>query len=59
MHQVSVRQEIIDRVLARRGRHHLFDTLDPAKTAFVVIDMQNMFCAPGSPAEVEASRGIC
>lgn len=59
MHNVTVRQEIIDRVLARRGRHHLFDSLDPAKTAFVVIDMQNMFCAPGSPAEVPASRGIC
>ena len=41
------------------ARHHLFDSLDPAKTAFVVIDMQNMFCAPGSPAEVPASRGIC
>jgi len=59
MHQVTVRQEIIDRVLARRGCHHLFDTLDPKQTAFVVIDMQNMFCAPGSPAEVAASRGIC
>ena len=59
MHQVTVRPEIIDRVLARRGRHHLYDTLDPRKTAFVVIDMQNMFCAPGSPAEVPESRGIC
>lgn len=58
MHQVTVRQEIIDRVLARRGRHHLFDSLDPKKTAFVIIDMQNMFCAPGSPAEVPESRGI-
>jgi len=59
MHQVTVRPEIIDRVLARRGRHHLYNTLDPRKTAFVVIDMQNMFCAPGSPAEVPESRGIC
>ena len=59
MHQVSVRPEIIERVLARRGRYHLFDSLDPAETAFVVIDMQNMFCEPGSPAEVPESRGIC
>jgi ureidoacrylate peracid hydrolase len=59
MHQVTVRPEIIERVLARRGRHHLFDSLDPAKTAFVVIDMQNMFCEPGSPAEVPESREIC
>jgi ureidoacrylate peracid hydrolase len=58
MHRVSVRQEIVDRVLARRGRYHLFDRLEPAKTAFVVIDMQNTFCQPGAPAEVPVSRGI-
>ena len=59
MHNVTVRQEIIDRVMARRGRHHLFNTLNPARTALVVIDMQNMFCELGAPAEVAASRGIC
>jgi ureidoacrylate peracid hydrolase len=59
MHNVTVRQEIIDRVMVRRGRHHLFDALNPARTALVVIDMQNMFCEPGAPAEVPASRGIC
>lgn len=59
MHQVTIRQEIIERVLARRGRHHLYDSLDPAETAFVIIDMQNMFCEPGSPAEVPESRDIC
>ena len=42
----------------RRGRYHLFDRLDPARTALVVIDMQTAFCAPGAPAEVPASRGI-
>jgi ureidoacrylate peracid hydrolase len=59
MHDVTVRQEIIDRVLARRGRHHLFEALDPARTALVVIDMQNMFCEPDAPAEVPESRSIC
>jgi ureidoacrylate peracid hydrolase len=58
MHSVSVRKEIADRVLQRRGRYHLFDRLEPARTALVVIDMQSTFCAPGSPAEVAASRGI-
>ncbi len=58
MHSVTVRQEIVDRVLKRRGRYHLFDRLDPARTALVVIDMQTAFCAPGSPAEVPASRDI-
>ena len=59
MHHVTVRQEIIDRVIDRRGRHHLFDALDSERTALLVIDMQNMFCEPGAPAEVPASRGIC
>jgi len=58
MHDTEIRQEIVDRVLARRGRYHLFDSLDPAKTALVVIDMQGTFVEPGSPAEVPSSRGI-
>src|SRR5215470_5556615 len=58
MHSVTVRKEIADRVLQRRGRYHLFDRLDPARTALIVIDMQTAFCAPGAPAEVPASRGI-
>jgi len=58
MHNVSIRQEIVDRVMARRGRVHWFDSFDPARTAVVVIDMQNTFCAPGGPAEVPTSRGI-
>jgi ureidoacrylate peracid hydrolase len=58
MHKVGVRQEIIDRVLARRGRYHWFDELDPRRTAIVIIDMQEMFCAPGGPGEVPRSRDI-
>lgn len=58
MHNTEIRQEIMDRVLARRRRYHLFDTLDPKRTALVVIDMQSAFVEPGSPAEVPASRGI-
>lgn len=58
MHRVTVRQEIVDRVLTRRGRYHLFDRLDPQRTALVVIDMQSTFCAPGGPAEVVTARGI-
>jgi ureidoacrylate peracid hydrolase len=58
MHPVSIRPEIVARVLARRGRLDWFDRLDPARTAFVVIDMQTAFCAPGAPAEVPLARSI-
>lgn len=43
MHKTSISQSIIDRVVARRGREHIFDDLNPAKTALVVVDMQNGF----------------
>jgi ureidoacrylate peracid hydrolase len=58
VHRLGIRQEIIDRVMARRGRLHWFDQLDPARTALIAVDMQSTFCAPGGPAEVPASRGI-
>jgi ureidoacrylate peracid hydrolase len=43
MHKVAISQSILDRVVARRGREHIFDDLVPAKTALVVVDMQNGF----------------
>ncbi len=58
MHPVAIRPEIVERVLARRGRLHLHDRLDAKKTALLVIDMQNAFVAPGAPIEVPAARGI-
>lgn len=58
MHKVSIRKHIIDRVVARRDGVHWFETLDPARTALLVIDMQEIFCGPGAPAEVPASRDI-
>lgn len=58
MHRVTISDEIVERVTARRGRLHLFDALDPRRSALLVIDMQNAFVAPGAPVEVPAARGI-
>jgi ureidoacrylate peracid hydrolase len=58
MHDVKIRQEVIDRVMARRGHFHLFDHLEPTKSALVVIDMQNTFLCPGAPVEVPKGRDI-
>jgi len=58
MHRVEIRREIVERVLARRGRLHLFERLDSKRTALLVIDMQNAFLAPGAPVEVPAARDI-
>ena len=47
MHKVSIPQAVIDDVARSRGREHVFDTLDPSKTALIVIDMQNGFMLKG------------
>ena len=46
MHKVSIPKSVVDRVTARRGREHIFDDLNPRKTALVVVDMQNAFMLP-------------
>src|SRR6202008_5173068 len=58
MHEVALRPEIIERVLARRGRLHVYERLAPRRTALLVIDMQNAFVAPGAPIEVPGARAI-
>jgi ureidoacrylate peracid hydrolase len=47
MHKLAIPQSIVDRVIARRGVEHCFADLDPAKTALVVVDMQNAFMLDG------------
>jgi len=47
MHKISIPQSVIDDVVKHRGRGHIFDDLDPSKTALIVVDMQNGFMMPG------------
>ena len=47
MHKLSIPQSVIDRVVARRGKAHAYEDIDPGKTALVVVDMQNAFMMPG------------
>ena len=47
MHKLSIPQEVVDRVVAKRGREYCYQDLDPARTALVVVDMQNAFMMPG------------
>ncbi len=47
MHKVTIPQSVIDDVVRSRGREHVFETLDPAKTALIVIDLQNGFMMKG------------
>jgi ureidoacrylate peracid hydrolase len=47
VHKISVPASIVERVIARRGREHVFAEISPARTALIVIDMQNAFMLPG------------
>ena len=47
MHKLSIPQSVVDRVVAKRGREYCFEDLEAAKTALVVVDMQNAFMLPG------------
>ena len=58
MHKVQMSPEAIAKVTRRASRPHPYDTLDPRKTALVVIDMQNHFMAPGFMAETPTAREI-
>ena len=47
MHKISIPQSVIDQVIHSRGKEHIYDDLDPAKTALLVVDMQNGFMMDG------------
>jgi len=51
MHKIALSPDIVARVTRRRGgKLHAYDSLDPATTALVVIDMQNIWVKQGMPA---------
>ncbi|MYG51621.1 MAG: cysteine hydrolase [Rhodospirillaceae bacterium] len=59
MHKTEIHPDAVRLIKARRGgRLHVHDTLDPARTALVVVDMQTAFLKPGLPSEVPMAREI-
>jgi ureidoacrylate peracid hydrolase len=58
MHKVTIPDHIVARVLKRQGRWNVHDDVPPRQTAFVVVDMQNYFMAPGQQVEVPEAREI-
>ena len=58
MEPPQIPQRVIDRVLRRRGRLHVYDSLDAASTALLVVDLQVHFMREGSPSEMPSARAI-
>jgi nicotinamidase-related amidase len=44
-HDVKIPDYVIKRIMAKRGKLEVFDRFEAAKTAFLVIDMQNFYVA--------------
>jgi len=58
MHDFTMPQWAIDRVMDRRSKLHVFDDMDPRKTALIVVDLQNGFMVPEhTPMPVKTSIG--
>lgn len=55
MHDFTMPQWAIERVVERHGRLHVFDDLTPSKTALIVIDLQNGFMVPECTARPVAT----
>jgi ureidoacrylate peracid hydrolase len=58
MHSYAIPDAIKERMLVKQGRLFSHDSIDAARTALVVVDMQNHFVAEGFPAEIPLSREI-
>jgi ureidoacrylate peracid hydrolase len=58
VHKIDIPRHVLERAVARRGRQHIFDPLDPLHTAHIVVDLQNGFMAPGQQGEIAPARDI-
>ncbi|WP_428484153.1 isochorismatase family protein [Rhodopila sp.] len=58
LHESSINPAVVQRVTERRGSVHVFDNLVAARTAHVVVDLQNGFMAPGAVCEIGSAREI-
>jgi len=56
MHKVDIPADILARSRRARGRDHILETIDPERTAHVIVDLQNGFIAEGALVEVPVAR---
>ena len=57
-HKTELHPDVVERILKRRGKMHVHDTIDPKRAALVSVDMQVAFLGEGLPSEVPMAREI-
>lgn len=58
MHEIKLTDAVIERAKRRRGDIHPFGDFDPARTALLVVDMQNGFVDPDISVSVPGAHEI-
>src|SRR5437879_13069845 len=58
MHKIDIPEEFVARAMRARGREHIFGRIEAARTAHIVVDLQNGFMAEGAAVEVPTAREI-
>ena len=58
VHKIEISPDILNRIKGYRGSLHIFDNLDPARTAHVIVDLQNGFMEEGATVELPVARDI-
>jgi ureidoacrylate peracid hydrolase len=58
MHPYVIPAAVKDRVISRQGKLVSHDVIDTARSALIVVDMQNYFVAEGFPLEIPVARQI-
>ena len=58
MHKIEMSPEVLDRIKGFRPALHMFDKLDPKRTAHIIVDLQNGFMEPGATVELPVARDI-
>ncbi|PRZ29493.1 ureidoacrylate peracid hydrolase [Antricoccus suffuscus] len=58
MHEIRISASAKTRQMRTKGKEFAFEQIDLARTAHLIIDMQNGFLEPGAPIEVPVARDI-
>ena len=58
LHKIEMSPDVMNRIKELRGDVHMFDKLDPARTAHLIVDLQNGFMEPGATVELPVARDI-
>jgi ureidoacrylate peracid hydrolase len=58
MHKIAMSPEVLSRIKGLRHGLHMFGNIDPARTAHIIVDLQNGFMEPGATVELPVARDI-